>query len=389
MRAPIQKLIVLLVTALLLTAVCAVCAPVNAPAPEAARPESPAPTDAAVVLVEGKPVQATPAPTETPAPTDSPAPQPSLTTGRTLPGTRAFRPILVMLSNAPRVRPQTGLMGADIVYETLTERDGTDTRLVALYSDEYPYAVGPVTAARVYDSALMREWGCPLVYDGYSAEAAYPDFDDDDVLLSGEHTHDNDDMFFLSNLVSAEEGDMLFCRLAAFVGGVYGDHEAGRTPHFLFQAGISYSFGKPAVTVGVPMGGSDYGKIEFRYQAEDNLYYRYERNSKGLLTASKTRMPNGDGTAYSTVPLAVQNVIVQYVRYTNIEGTNSRTAVLTGSGNCAYFINGQRVMGTWSRETLSQPTSYLLNDGAPVTLEPGTTWIVLHPTGREVKVRAK
>ena len=55
----------------------------------------------------------------------------------------------------------------------------------------------------------------------------------------------------------------------------------------------------------------------------------------------------------------------------------ARAAALTLEGRA--FINGQYVTGTWSRPTAEDFTSYLLDDGSLVTLEPGNTWIAVHP----------
>jgi hypothetical protein len=77
----------------------------------------------------------------------------------------------------------------------------------------------------------------------------------------------------------------------------------------------------------------------------------------------------------------VQNLIVQYVNYGSVKGDTKhrRTCDLVGEGKCDYFINGQHVTGKWSRPTADDFTSYFLDDGSLVTLEPGNTWIAVHP----------
>ncbi|MEN6637460.1 MAG: DUF3048 C-terminal domain-containing protein, partial [Clostridiaceae bacterium] len=62
-----------------------------------------------------------------------------------------------------------------------------------------------------------------------------------------------------------------------------------------------------------------------------------------------------------------------------------RSIAMIGKGECMYFINGRAVFGSWSRPTLSDPTSYTLYDGSIVRLEPGNTWIMMMPSTREIK----
>ena len=94
-----------------------------------------------------------------------------------------------------------------------------------------------------------------------------------------------------------------------------------------------------------------------------------------------TRVLKDNGDSYDTVQMNVQNLIVQYVNYGSVKGDTKhrRTCDLVGEGKCDYFINGQHVTGTWSRPTADDYTQYLLDDGSLVILEPGSTWIAVHP----------
>lgn len=358
---------------------------------------TPMPTEIPVVLIDGKqpakaagtgttPEPAQPSPEETtPEPTNTPDPY-SKTTGRLLTDGKVYQPVLVVIGNAPQTRPQTGLMQADIIYEFSLDRTDNQTRFVALYSDQYPLQVGPVQDSRCYFSDLQREWDGMFVFDGYPDAKGYPAFEEGNVTIPAVYSQDTKHFFLQDRTVSSLPENTLFCHLDEMTSALYGKYSPSATNgRFAFTTSIRYAYGKAIEKVGLPFMGSDKAKIEFVYNGDDNRLYRYERNSKDALVACKTLTIREDGTIVSE-PVSVQNLIVQYVRYTNLTDTY-RGAVLTGTGKCDYFINGQYIAGSWKRESLSEPTQYLLKDGSELILEPGSTWIAMHTGLKDIKIR--
>src|SRR5688500_17320512 len=135
----------------------AACAPpAAAPTPTA----TPRPTDAATVI----PTATTPAATSTPAPTPTagplgpsgfPADVNSLPGLQVDPAALNRRPLLIKVSNYPEVvRPQTGLMQADHVWEHEVEGFNI-TRLTAVFWSNTPPHVGSVRSGRPPDLQLV------------------------------------------------------------------------------------------------------------------------------------------------------------------------------------------------------------------------------------------
>lgn len=169
----------------------------------------------------------------------------------------------------------------------------------------------------------------------------------------------------------------LYYRVAALVNKYFTDYESKVCQRFAFTEGVSYANGTSFTTVSLPFSNSSNPKwIQFTYDSATNRLLRSENGEPFM-----TRTLSEDGESYTTEQMNVQNLIVQYVKYGSISGDekNRRTCELIGSGKCDYFINGQHVTGTWSRPTAEDFTSYLLDDGSLVTLEPGNTWIAVHP----------
>src|SRR5262245_57204486 len=89
-------------------------------------------------------------------------------TGEPVPGPR---PVLaVKIDNLVDARPQTGVSHADIVYVLPVE--GGLSRLMAVFSSDFPPVVGPVRSARLQDLQVLQQFGRPgFAYSG----AAPPD----------------------------------------------------------------------------------------------------------------------------------------------------------------------------------------------------------------------
>ena len=337
------------------------------------------------------------APTPTPSPTPSPTPEPnrSLTSGRVVPEGTPLRPFILSIDNAKDAKPQTALMDADIVYEFLAEQ--AITRFQALFNDKYPLYAGPVRSTRYYILDMVQEWDCMYLHEGYVVlKKPYRRFPLDLIPLylpKGDFKGFNktyypsqgafDDFEAVNGYrfrqTEANRGSVhaLYYRIAALVNSYYGDHEARQAKRFDFEEGITYDNGSPFTKVTLPFDNNkDPNWIQFAYDAEKNRLFRSESGEPSIV---RTLSEHGD--TFTPEQMNVQNLIVQYAEYGSIkgDGKHRRTCEMIGQGKCDYFINGQHVSGTWSRPTAEDFTSYLLDDGSLVTLEPGNTWIAVHP----------
>ncbi len=373
--------------ALALTLLLGSCAPASAPA-------AATPVETAVPVVT-----ATPSPTATPTPSPTPTPKPinrSLTSGREIPEGTPLRPFILSIDNSNGAKPQTSLMEADIVYEFLAE--AAITRFQALYNDTYPAYAGPVRSTRYYIIDMVQEWDCMYLHEGYVVlKKPYRRLPQDLITLylpKGDFAGFSKKYYPTQGAyddLEAENGykfrltetgrssvHALYYRIAALVNRYYGEHEARQAKRFNFHEGISYENGTPFTKVTLPYDNhKDPNWIWFTYDAQTNRLYRYESGEPAM-----TRTLTNHGENYITEQMNVQNLIVQYVEYGSVkeDPKHRRTCEMIGSGKCDYFINGQHVTGTWSRPTAEDFTTYMLDDGSLVTLEPGNTWIAVHPS---------
>ena len=343
-------------------------------------------------------VTATPSPTPSPSPVPTPSPTPanrSQTSGRIIPEGTPSRPVIVSIENSDGAKPQTGLMEADILYEFMVE--SMITRFQALYNDDYPAYAGPLRSMRYYFVDLAQEWDCMYLHEGgvildapykripSKAIALYPrkdvrEFNGFTKAFNRRTSAYNDTTARNGYRFRSKERNAphnLYVLVERTVAKYYGDHEAAIRNRFDFQEGIHYDQGEAFTTVSLPyLNQFNPNWIQFSYRAGNNRLYRSENDNPFMVRG----LING-GDDYKEMQLSVQNLIVQYVKYGKVpdDDKGRRTCELTGSGKCDYFINGQHVSGTWSRPTLDDFTSYMLEDGSTVVLEPGNTFIAMHP----------
>ncbi len=362
------------------------CSPAKAPEPTV----SPSPVIAPVVTL---------ALTPTPEPTPTPTPEPknrSLTSGRVVPEGTPLRPFIMSIDNATGSKPQTSLMEADIVYEFLAET--SITRLQALFNDNYPLYAGPLRSTRYYIIDMVHEWDCMYLHEGYVVlKKPYRRIPADLITLylpGGDFRGFNKTFYrkvsayndfdtpngYKFRMVETARGSVhaLYYRVAALVNKYYGDHEAKPCQRFNFLEGIHYENGKSFTKVTLPYDNDkDPNWIQFTYDPAKNRLFRAEAGEPFMV---RTLTENGDN--FITEQMNVQNLVVMYANYGYVENDPKyrRTCEMIGTGKCDYFINGQYVTGTWSRPTADDYTSYLLEDGSLVTLEPGNTWIAVHPS---------
>lgn len=324
--------------------------------------------------------------TPTALPTKSSAPiisELSLTTG--LPSGKEYKPIAVMIENSAAARPQTGLQQADIVYECMVE--GGITRFLCIFNDNHPVVVGPVRSVRLYFVNIQREWDAPLVHfggpgtDTGDTSVYGSEFDDIKVRIDG--IKGSGDKYFWRDS-SRKAPHNAYTDLNKVNQEKYNYSPSDRV-HFKFDANVTYP-GEKVGTVSLTFSSSNQTHTQFKYDAATGLFTRY---NSGKVFDMITVTQGADGKKEtSTAPMTVKNLIVQYANYKSAEndGKGRRLVDMTGSGKCDFFVDGVKVSGKWERPKLSDSTTYTLEDGSPLVLKPGNTWIAVHPNSQTAVV---
>lgn len=281
------------------------------------------------------------------------------------------RPTAVVLNNIYQCLPQHGVTDADIIYELETE--GGITRLLGIFSSlEGIGNIGPVRSARSFFNSIALSYTAPIIHCGGSVAGRNGHYSDNgDKIDNWEHIDEayNYQYFFRDrdrlNAGFATEhtlftnGQKLMQALADKKLDTPNSLETNYGLTFSDEASIS---GKTANSVTITFSGSK--TTTMKYNSETGLYEFYQYNFKQT-----------DGNNKETV--AFTNVLMlntkQWYKY---DGTYYRSYyTLVGSGTGYYALNGQIIPIKWSRETLRGPLSFTLEDGTPLELAAGATYI--------------
>lgn len=281
------------------------------------------------------------------------------------------RPYAVTINNIKAAMPQCGVEGADLMFEILAE--GGITRCLAVFDDISGIEhLGAVRSARTYfvdlalslDAIYVHHGGSTYGYDlirstgiddldamKSSGSAAF--YRDKDRLNSGyalEHT-------------SFATGDKLIAC-------------ADKRYTLTREEGID--FGWTFVDDATPENGSDAASVTVRFTPNGKKTGFAYNQDTGLYEASQYGKDYIDGNTGNT--MAFKNLLVIKAKsWTDSEGYRQFVELTYADGEGFYACNGKLIPIKWSREGYSAPFVFTLEDGTPLNLNVGNSYIAVTP----------
>ncbi|MBI2415121.1 MAG: DUF3048 domain-containing protein [Candidatus Kerfeldbacteria bacterium] len=279
----------------------------------------------------------------------------------------AHQPIGVMIENAAfdGVRPQFGLGTAQVVYEVIVE--GGITRFLALYSGDLPEKIGPVRSARPTYLEFVSEYDALYAHAGGSPEAmqAIAGLQLKDLSALGSDSR----FFFRDNARVAPHNLFTSAELLQFA---LRDKKL-QAPITEFDSWQFTEDAKPVTSpveekyIDIDFGSGPLYQVHYRYNYAANNYERY--NGGELQVDAATNQT-----------ISVRNIIVQIVPPGIAAGDNGRINFsVTGTGTVYVANNGQVIEGSWQKKDRLSRTVLYNNDGEPINLVAGNSWIAIVP----------
>ncbi|MEW6622716.1 MAG: DUF3048 domain-containing protein [Bacillota bacterium] len=265
----------------------------------------------------------------------------------------------VMIDNLGPARPQSGLIKADIIYEI--EAEGMVTRLMALFYGDPPEFVGPVRSARPYYMQIAKEW------DAYYAHVG--GCDDSWAKLVEWKIRDIDDLKGHKGFYVDKTRQRPHSTYLKFADALSGKEENGKLKEWSF--------------IDTPDSTPTYKEINFRYTSTNRVTYKWEDDLKAYLRFINDKPHDDRETGQQ---LSANNIILQYAVHRDLKTQLKHIWVdVIGKGKAEFFLGGQYFEGTWEKKSMTDPTVFYDDQGKPITLVRGQTWIqVLRPSA-EVK----
>ena len=366
-------LCLLLAALMLLLPACAKGEEIPSPTPEVTPTPTPTPTP-----------EPTPTPTPEPTPTPTPDPYAGMAGLNPLTGLpidadyENRRPAAVMLNNMKKAMPMFGQSQADIIYEAPAE--GGITRMVGVYQNpsQVPQ-IGAVRSTRAYYLDIAQGHDAILLHAGYSDEAK------DLIRQRGMTT---------LNMLSGNLEGTLYWR----------DQERIRTrglEHSAFTSGerieTAYqNLGDKATHVpgyrdsllfaddGTPRNGLPASAITVPYSSYKTGVFEYD-SVAGTYAVSQYNEPYIDG--WDNTQVKVVNVLVLFASVRDQgDEWGHLTITLTGVGNGLFACGGRYVPIKWSKASPTDPFVYTLEDGSPLVLGRGNSYINIVQLSCKVEV---
>jgi hypothetical protein len=294
-------------------------------------------------------------------------------TGREVsdPDILARRPLAIKISNNARVRPQSGLNRADLVFEHLTE--GGITRFTAIYYGADADKVGSIRSGRLIDLELPIMYDAAFGYSGSSSQLRWMFargifFD---RIVSPDFAHGGFDRISNPNNPGERVEDTLYT-------------STGILHWILDQRGQDT---QPEFTNGMafhpdpPEGGVEASNVEIRYPATNVFWYHspglggYQRWSDGI--------PHVDANNGSQ--LLFQNVVIVKAPHLDTEiiedsgGSPSIQIQIWGEGPATIYRDGLRYDGIWRRLDNRHMLTFHTIEGDLLPLSPGKTFFEVVP----------
>lgn len=351
-------------------------------APEAAPSPSPTPTSS-------------PTPTPTPSPTPTPGPRWPLT-GRPLadPADAAHAAIAVKVPDNRYEHPQAGINAADLVFVQLEgyadARGESGTRLVPVFHTTLPERVAPVRSVRPVDVPLLAPMRAVVGSTGHSEWV-------------GNYARQFADLLdvSLTNVAARQRGaySVDHSRVRTVKGTTYYDRAivchprvlaqlarepftAGPTqpylPHAVTDADVSTLAGAPAARIRVPWKSGSAYDMAYDWDAGQGLWLRSVPWGPHV---------QADGQRVTTDNVLVIRAGQRVAKLADGAGAPDPVHdIIDASGPFLYAHGGAVVQGTWAKAAVQEPFTFTLDDGRPLAMAPGRTFVELPNLDADVRV---
>lgn len=271
------------------------------------------------------------------------------------PAAAAHPALVVKIDNAPAARPQTGFNAADIVYEEIV--NDNLTRFAMVFHSGGSNPVGPIRSGRIQDIDLFGSLNHPLFAWSGGNKTVTAAIRASDLLDIGPSR---------AGAYFRGGGRRAPHNLYSNTNDLFAQAPADQPtpgPQFVWR-----SPGEPAT--GAPSQGA---VIQL-----DSITARWTWDpASGLYTREMEGGPHLDAAGGQ---VTTHNVVVLVMEYgSGISGSPDAHSV--GANEALVFTGGTYIHGTWNRPDRLGPFVLLDDNGAPIRLTPGRTFIELPKAG--------
>lgn len=266
--------------------------------------------------------------------------------------------IAIKIPNDPsHSRPQKNLEYADIVFEEYVEAG--IPRLIGIFQSTHPEEVGPVRSMREMDPNIVGSFGGPLVFSGANPYVLKYARNTGQLLIAQDVGSKG---FFRTK--DRPSPYNLHVRLADVVAQAEGVGAPPQQFSYAYPAELATAAQEGTPVSLISLRFSKYGEPKWDWDAASGRWLRREFDDPDITV---------DGNQ-----IAADNVIVLFVTITMNQGLPVSQMIVSGSPG--YVATGGKYIPIlWSKADRTSGYVITTEDGRPVTLAPGQTWVELIP----------
>lgn len=272
------------------------------------------------------------------------------------PGTNG-QVIAVKFDDTRFAHPQKGVESADVVF--VTQVEGGLTRLLGIFTSNYPDLVGPVRSARISDIDILAQFGrVGFMYSGAQTKM-HPILDAANIV----------------NLSAERNPPTIYIR------------DPNRNSPYDMMVKIPELMAKAEGVDTVKSIGWEHGEISESATAITSVKVNWPSASYEAVWNAQTNKfdlvfdgaPNLDSDGQ---PLGSNSMVIQLIEITPSEfgdkfgGITPKSHVI-GSGAGYLLRDGTITSVRWSRDDATSETIWTLPDGSPALFATGQVWLFL------------
>ena len=273
-----------------------------------------------------------------------------------LPGSNG-KVLAVKFDDTVYAHPQEGIEYADVVF--VTQVEAGLTRVMGIYSSNYPEILGPVRSARISDIDILAQFGkVGFLYSGSQSKLRPVLSASNIVNLSAERNppsiYFNDPertapyaMMVKPNLLLEKASEVELVKTVGWKHGI-----RATTAKKILSATIRWPNAVYKAT---------WSKSEQRFVLD--------HDKKANLAAS--------GEQLGSPMMVIQIATIRPSEYGDKFGGVTPKTTVTGSGTGYLLRNGSVTKAIWERATPEAPTTWKLEDGTDAFFQRGQVWIFL------------
>ncbi|MFC5212857.1 DUF3048 domain-containing protein [Streptomyces coerulescens] len=262
--------------------------------------------------------------------------------------------LAVKIDNSVKARPHSGLNEADIVY--VEQVESGLSRLMAVYAQKLPKAIGPVRSARETDLELLRQFDRPTLAFSGAQSKLLPKIDQ--APLKAEPPGKASDAYFRSKMRTSPHN--LYLR----------PHRLMAKPPGTSVLTTGFRFGS------APAGGKRITSQTVRYDLARYTFTWSKSQDRWLVGMDGKAAGTTDGKRVMAGTVVIQYVKVHKSPFHDRLGNHSPYTETVGSGKARVLRDGRAYDVKWKRPKASDGTTFTTKSGKRMTFQHGQVWVV-------------